>query len=273
MSFELQKRGALEYLTAGALDGTVHCFSTRLGGVSEGYLSSLNLGIHRGDRPANVLENYRILSQAVGFSIHDLVFPRQVHSDIVARVGRADRGQGLFFPVEPERDGLITNEPGVALVAFTADCTPILLYDPVRQAIGAVHAGWRGTAAGIVKNAVAQMVQAFGSRPEDIRAAIGPCISRCCFETDADVPEAMIQHLGPEAGTAIARRGEKYHVDLKALNQLWLRRAGVREIDISEDCTCCQPERFWTHRKVGGRRGSLAAIIMLKNSERKDDLP
>ena len=272
MSFQTIRQGELEYLCSDQIP-IPHCFSTRYGGVSQGDLSSLNLGIHRGDRPANVLENYRRLGQAVGFSVHDLVFCRQVHSAVVARVGRGERGQGLFFPVEQARDGIITNEPGVALTAFSADCTPVLLYDPVARAIGAVHAGWRGTAAGIVRSAVEQLQQAFGSRPADIRAAIGPCISQCCFETDADVPQAMLQALGDEAKPAIAQQGEKYHVDLKAINRLWLQRAGVEQIDISTDCTCCQPERFWTHRKVGNRRGSLAAIIMLPNPDGKDDAP
>jgi copper oxidase (laccase) domain-containing protein len=126
MSFSVQHRGSLEYLTSDALTGGAeHAFSTRLGGVSRGYLSSLNLGIHRGDVPARVLENYRILGAAVGFSVHDTVFTHQVHSDTVVRVGRQDRGMGLFLPVQEARDGLVTNEPGVALVVFSADCTPI----------------------------------------------------------------------------------------------------------------------------------------------------
>lgn len=265
MSFQVIRKGALEYLQSELLSGAVvHCFSTRLGGVSEGHLSALNLGIHRGDRPANVLRNYRILGDAVGFSLHDTVFTRQVHGVHVAQVGRAQRGQGLFLPVSEARDGLVTNEPDVALVVFSADCTPILLHDPVTGAVGAVHSGWRGTAQGIVLRAVEKMTAAFGARPEDIRAAIGPCISRCCFETHSDVPQAMLAQVGSEAHRAIFPHGEKYHVDLKEINRIWLQRAGVLQIDVSADCTCCQPERFWTHRKTGDARGSLAAVIMRK---------
>ena len=258
-----------EYLTSDLLGGTAHCFSTRRGGVSTGCLSSLNLGIHRGDAPENVLENYRRLGQAVGFAPEDLVFTRQTHTAIVHRVGRQDRGCGLFRPVLPERDGLITDEPGVALTVFSADCTPILFHDPAHHAIGAVHAGWRGTAQGIAARCVQLLRDAFGTDPSRLQAAIGPCIGRCCFETGPEVPEAMVNALGQEAACAITDdHNGKFHVDLKQLNVLWLRRAGVKHIDVCPDCTACQPERFWSHRKTGGQRGSLAGIIMLKEEQR-----
>lgn len=264
MEFYVNRSGALEYLTAPGLSGTAHCFSTRFGGVSGGVLSSLNLGMHRGDPEENVVENYRRLGDAVGFRPEDTVFTRQVHEAFVERVGREARGRGLFFPVETPCDGLITNEPGVALTVFSADCTPVLLYDPVKQAIGAVHAGWRGTAAQIPARAVEAMVREFGSAPEDLRAAIGPCIAQCCFETNADVPEAMRASFGEAAECAIRPVGEKYYVNLKELNAIALRRVGVTHIDIASECTACQPERFWSHRRVGGQRGSLAAVIMLR---------
>ncbi len=264
MSFYVNRAGTLEYLTSDLLQGTAHCFSTRFGGVSEGALASLNLGVHRGDRPANVLENYRILGRAVGFEPKQTVFTRQIHSDIVERVGRAQCGRGLIVPVEAGCDGLVTDEPGVALTVFSADCTPVLLYDPVKRVVGAVHAGWRGTAAGIAAKAAEKMQREFGCDPKNIRAAIGPCIAQCCFETDADVPAAMLNALGAEAEAAIRPAGEKYYVNLKECNAIWLRRAGVRQIDASADCTACQPERFWSHRRVGNRRGSLAAVIMLQ---------
>ena len=278
-----------EYLTSDAITGNVvHCFSTRHGGVSSGYLSSLNLGVHRGDDWNNVYENYRRLGAAVGFAPEQTVFTHQTHTDIVARVGAGDRGWGLFREVEPERDGLYTDEPGVALVCFSADCTPILLHDPVRHAAAAVHAGWRGTAKGIAARCVEAMVRDFGTDPADLQAAIGPCIGPCCFETGPEVRQAMLEALGEEAAQYIrparhserpeglaSRRSEesvppspdKYYPDLKQLNALWLRRAGVRNVDISADCTRCQPERFWSHRITGQARGSLAAVIMLKEKE------
>lgn len=253
-----------EYLSSDVFsNGVVHCFSTRRGGVSTGYLSSLNLGVHRGDDWKNVYENYRRLGAAVGFAPEQTVFTHQTHTDLVARVGAADRGWGLFREVEPERDGLYTDAPGVALVCFSADCTPILLHDPVRHAVAAVHAGWRGTAKGIAARCVEAMTRDFGTDPADLQAAIGPCIGPCCFETDANVPEAMLASLGSEAEPLIRQAGEKYFPDLKQINALWLHRAGVRTIDISRDCTRCQPDRFWSHRITGQARGSLAAVIML----------
>ena len=149
--------GSCEYLTADGI-GVPHCFTTRLGGVSEGHLASMNIGIHRGDKPENVMENYRILGNALGFSPEQLVLTTQTHTDKVLQVGREQQGAGLFSPELEECDGLITCQSGVGLVVFTADCTPILLHDPVTGAVGAVHAGWRGTAAAIGAKAVAAMV-------------------------------------------------------------------------------------------------------------------
>lgn len=268
MSVITNKVGTLEYLTAEGIT-VPHCFTTRFGGVSEGYLSSLNLGIHRGDDPRNVERNYEILGDALGFDIHDLVFTRQTHTDIVRVVDEENRGEGLFRDVEPECDALVTNTPGLVLAAFSADCTPILLHDTVTGAVGAVHAGWRGTVADIAGNAVRTMVREFGSRPEDIRAAIGPNIGVCCFETHEDVPNGVRAVLGEEAEAFIVLAGEKFRVDLKGVNAALLRRAGVRNIEISTDCTACRPDRFWSHRRVGNDRGSLAAVIVCEGGNNK----
>lgn len=264
MSIKNKRYGKVEYLKADGLK-VPHCFTTRIGGVSEGIFESMNLGYHRGDDPEKVAENYRILGHCIGFEIEDLVLTRQTHTDIVRKVGRADCN-GIDHRQYPECDGLITNEPGVGLVVFTADCTPILLHDPVTGAVGAVHAGWRGTAAGIVKNCVEAMVREYGSNPADICAAIGPNIGQCCFETDADVPDAMIAALGDDAKEFIEFWDGKYHVDLKEINGLWLERAGVRKIEISISCTACRPDRYWSHRIVGNDRGSQGAIIVCKGA-------
>ncbi len=263
MAFINEIHGKLEYLTSDLI-AVPHCFSTRLGGVSTGYLDSLNLGTSRGDSMENVLENYRILGNAVGFTPEDVVFTRQTHTNIVRKVSAENAGEGLFRPVEPECDALITNTPGLALAAFTADCTPILLWDRETGAVGAVHAGWRGTVADIAGNAVRAMCESYGCRPENISAAIGPNIGQCCFETDADVPEAVLQVLGAEGEQFITRTGDKYHVDLKGVNRILLHRAGVIAVDVSTECTACQPQRFWSHRVVGKNRGSMAAIIVCK---------
>ena len=238
-----------------------HGFTTRLGGVSSGVLSSLNLGFHRGDADENILENYRRLGSAIGFNPEGVVLTRQTHSDIVRTVTRADCA-GFDHRNYPECDGLVTNDPGVALVIFTADCTPLLFHDPVTGAVGAAHAGWRGTAQSIGARCVEAMVESFGCRPENVRAAIGPNIGACHFETDSDVPQAMLAAFGPEAERWIEKRGEKYHLDLKQINALSLRRAGVEHIDISDACTYCRHDVFWSHRYTHGQRGSQGAVIV-----------
>lgn len=265
MSIKAVKSGTLEYLVGEGI-GVPHCFTTRLGGVSEGCLESLNIGLHRGDFPENVEENYRILADALGFATKNLVMPRQVHSATVRTVTKNDH-IGLDHHMYPECDGLITNDPGTALLVFTADCTPVLLLDPVTGAVGAVHAGWRGTAADIAGKAVRKMVAEFGCEAKNIRAAIGPNIGPCCFETDRDVPEAMIAQFGKAAKAFIRPNGEKYFLDLKQINALALRRAGVHQIEISGDCTMCQNHRFWSHRAHGALRGSQGAIIVCKEGE------
>lgn len=267
MALETIRKGALEYLCAREI-AAPHGFTTRFGGVSQGYLDSLNIGIHRGDAWENVLKNYEILGEALGFDIHNLVLSHQTHTDIVRRVGRQEAGAGLFGPELEECDALITDEPGIALAIFTADCTPILLHDPVTGAVGAAHAGWRGTASGIAGKTVAAMQREFGCDPENIRAAIGPNIGFCCFQTDEDVPRAMGEAFGSAAEPFIRQQDEKYYVNLKAINELVLKQAGVQQVEISTDCTVCQSHRFWSHRITRGMRGSQGAIIVCKEGSR-----
>jgi len=262
MSMITKTHGSLEYLCCEEIS-VPHCFTTRLGGVSSGHLASLNIGAHRGDAPENVKRNYEILAGALGFETSNLVLTRQVHTDMIRPVTRRDAA-GLDHSAYPACDALITNDPGTALVVFTADCTPILLHDPVTGAVGAVHAGWRGTAADIAGKAVKAMASTYGCDPKNIRAAIGPNIGQCCFETDPDVPEAMLDTYGNAAKEYIRPAGIKSYVNLKGLNALSLRNAGVAQIAISSACTACEPDRFWSHRVTRGVRGSQGAIIVCK---------
>lgn len=264
MSIITKKQGQLEYLAAEGIT-VPHGFTTRYGGVSVGTQQSLNLAFGRGDTMENVEENLRRLAAAVGFDPEKLVMTRQIHSDIVRVVTEGDCA-GFCHRDYPECDALVTNTPGVTLLVFTADCTPLLFHDPVTGAVGAAHAGWRGTAQAIGVKTVETMAARFGCRPEDIHAAIGPNIARCHFETDADVPEAMVNAYGQEARRFIERRGEKYYLDLKEINALALRRAGVRHIEISDACTYCQCSRFWSHRASQGQRGSQGAVICCKEA-------
>lgn len=241
-----------------------HGFTTRLGGVSTGFLASMNLGIRRGDTPENIQKNYEILGKALGFAPEKSVFSVQVHGDVIRTVTERDWGKGLITNTDYECDGLITNVPGTALFVFSADCGTLLYHDPVTGAVGACHAGWRGTALGIARKTAEAMVKTYGCDPKNIRVALGPCISKCCFETDSDVPEAMLAALGEEANAFIEKNGEKYHVDLKGINKSFVMQAGISEenIDVTELCTACQPDIFWSHRRHGQERGSIGAVIV-----------
>lgn len=250
-----------------AAGGVIHGFSTRYGGVSEGYLSSLNLGPSRGDEPEKVRENFRRFTAALGADSTRMAMTRQVHGTDIHTVEPVDCKADPCLPERFDCDGLITDRSGVALVIFSADCIPVLLYDPKKRVICAVHAGWRGTTAGIARKAVEKMAADYGCDPAHILAAIGPGISRCHFETDRDVPDAVRAVLGEEdARRCVTDHGTgKYHVDLKRVNSILLQRAGVQEanITVDPDCTACSTEKYWSHRMVGGKRGSLAALLQL----------
>lgn len=250
-----------------AAGGVVHGFSTRLGGVSEGICASMNLGTTRGDEPDRVAENYRRFFAAIGASMDKLVMSNQVHGTQIRTALPSDYKTDLYTEEGYEVDGLITDEPGVALVIFSADCLPLLFYDPAKRVVCAVHAGWRGTVAGIASKAVDKMAGDYGCDRKNILAAIGPGISLCHFETHADVPDAVRAVLpGCEADACIQDHGTgKYHVDLKRVNAFLLRRAGLTEdhVTIDGDCTACLPEKYWSHRMMAGLRGSQAAVIQL----------
>lgn len=265
--FHTQSKKDITYLTADSLSGVCHGFSTRFGGVSPAPWDSLNLGVGRGDDIANVQENYHRFCAALGTDVNRVVLSKQIHEDVVRHVTEADAGKGLWRNRDyTSVDGMVTNAPHLPLVVFSADCNVILLHDPVRRAIGACHAGWRGTALGIVAKTVREMQRLFGCESTDIRAAIGPAIGQCCFETDQDVPEALRATLGSEVEPYITWDGRKYHIDLKSINALWLRKSGITSIDVCSDCTACHPDFYWSHRKQGNARGSQIAMISLEDA-------
>ena len=260
MSFLTHQNNSLLWLSSSLLDGQPvrHGFSTRLGGVSPAPWDSLNLGISRGDSDENVWENYRRFCAAVGVAPESTVFTQQTHSENIRQVTDQDAGKGLLHPRDyTDVDALITDCPGLSLVVFSADCGTILLFDPVHRAIGAVHAGWRGTAAGIAAKTALKMHDAFGTEPADLLCALGPSIGPCCFETDGDVPAA-------KADPFMTRRGKKWHIDLKGINAHWLQSLGVTSIDVCPHCTACRQELYWSHRKVGNARGAQIALLALE---------
>ena len=263
--FTQHTHNSILYLRSEVLGSVPHGFSTRPGGVSPGPWDSLNLGIGRGDDMDNVRENYRRFCAVLGLDEHRTVLSKQVHEDVVRHVTAEDSGKGLWRERDyTSVDGFVTDVPNLPLVVFSADCNVILLHDGIRHAIGACHAGWRGTALGIAAKTAREMVRLFGCDPKNIRAAIGPAIGQCCFETDEDVPEALRAALGAEAEPYMEKRGAKYHVDLKGINALWLRKAGVEAIDICDDCTACNPHLYWSHRRMGNDRGAQIAMIALE---------
>lgn len=241
-----------------------HAFTTRYGGVSRGEFASLNLGSNRGDDPEAVRENYRRVCALMGAGIDDCAVTKQVHGSEVRVVTKADR-HVCMSTVPYEADGLVTNERGLPIMCFIADCVPALLCDREHSVIAAVHCGWRSSVADILGETVKKMC-ALGAKPENIHAAMGAAIGRCCFETDDDVPEAVEKYLSGETQGLFDRRADgKTMVDLRAANAVRLRQLGLRaeNIDISPECTMCSHEKYWSHRYTKGRRGSQAAAIVL----------
>lgn len=244
-----------------------HGFSTRLGGVSTGIYESLNLGrLNLGDDPERVKENWRIFGAACGIDTTHFVHGKQVHGNTV-KIAAPEDAHGIAESGALEADGYVTNIPGLPLAVFTADCTPLLMHEPEAGVVAAIHCGWRSTAADIEAEAVRQM-QVLGAKPEAIRAAIGPCIRSCCFQTGPEVPAAMEALLSEPLGALCVpdeTEDGKYLLDLPGVVKRRLIQLGVRAENIDDlgVCTKCRPERFWSHRAMGLCRGSQANIIML----------
>ena len=269
MPFTEHNHNGLIYDTADGLSaagGIRHAFTTRHGGVSPAPFDTLNFADKRGDTAENLLENYRRLGLAAGFDGSRVVGCRQVHGDLVRIASEEHAGSILWDDRPYDADALVTNVANLPLVVFGSDCCTILLYDTLARCIGACHAGWRGTAKGIALKTAVSMMTFYGATPQTLHAAIGPSIGKCCFLTDDDVKEEFAQLLDPAIDEQITRAGGKYRIDLKAINRLWLLRAGLdpKHVEIHPDCTMCHPERYWSHRLMGERRGGMVGVISLE---------
>jgi hypothetical protein len=254
-------------------------FTTRQGGVGSTPYASLNCAYHVGDDPADVLNNRKFVAEKLGFPLESWTCGEQVHGKHVAVITAKERGKGLLDrqSAVQDTDGLVTNVPGVLLTSFYADCVPLYFYDPVQQAVGLAHAGWKGTVAGIAESMVEKMEQEYGSRRQDIHAAIGPSIGDCCYEVD----EAVMQHVRVwldhssgndeymnSASNQVYRSAGngKTMLNLKECNRHIMIKAGILpdHIECTTWCTSCNPELFFSYRKENGITGRMASWIGLE---------
>lgn len=269
---QIVTKGEVVYLTFPILDRTKlvkHGFSTRIGGVSEGMFSSMNLSFSRGDREEHVRENFRRMASALETDTECMVFSDQTHTTNVRIITQADRGKGIHSPLDyTDVDGLVTNERGVMLVTFYADCVPVFLVDTKHNAIGLCHSGWRGTVGKISQETLRVMKETYQTEAEDVIAAIGPSICQDCYEVSKDVILEVEKGFGREGMKELAYKKEngKYQLDLWRANEIALMQAGVPacRIQTTDICTCCNSRYLFSHRATAGRRGNLAAFLELK---------
>lgn len=269
-----QEKAGVEYLTFPAFSEfkeVKHAFSTRIGGVSEGIFSSMNLSFTRGDDKAAVYENYRRMATVLDCELKDFVCSDQTHTTNIRRVTRADGGKGVTREKDyTDIDGLITNEPGLILVTFYADCVPLYFVDPVNKAVGLAHSGWKGTVNRMGREMVLAMEEAFGTKPQDLWVAIGPSICQDCYEVSRDVAEQfMVAFPDEKLQTEIMYETiprEKYQLNLQRANAIIFEQCGIpkKQISVTDICTCCNPDYLFSHRASQGKRGNLAAFLGLR---------
>ncbi|HIS30516.1 MAG TPA: peptidoglycan editing factor PgeF [Candidatus Limivivens intestinipullorum] len=250
----------------------LHGFSTRLGGVSTEHLSSMNLSFTRGDDPERVRENYRRIAGSIGFRPEDMVLSAQTHTTHVRKVTEADRGMGFTRPLEyADVDGLMTNVPGIVLVGSFADCVPLYFIDPVEKVAALSHSGWKGTAHRMGRVTVEAMEREYGCRPENLYAVIGPSICRECYEVSEDVLMQIEAIIPEEQASKMYEKKEngRYQLDLWKVNEQILLDAGIpkEHIAVTDVCTCCNPEIFFSHRASRGQRGNMAAFLGIRRPE------
>ena len=243
-----------------------HAFSTRLGGVSKGIFESMNLSFQH-DKFDNVTENYRRMCDACGFEFDSLFASSQDHNTFVRVCTKDNCGVGIYKPKDIESvDALVTNEEGVTLVTYYADCTPLFFVDTKNKAIGLAHAGWRGTVGKIGAKVIETMVSNYKTDPKDVVCAIGPAISKCCYEVDKACADNFYALGLDDSKFVFEKEDGKFMIDLLETNRQILAQAGVKEdnITISDLCTKCNSDLLWSHRAINGKRGTMAAFMTIK---------
>lgn len=270
----IREKGEVCWLTYPQIDacGLVrHGFTTRLGGVSEGIWSSMNLSFTRGDKAEHVQENYRRIADAVGFPVEKIVCSDQTHTTNVEAVTAGRCGEGVLRPrTWSDVDGMVTNVPGVVLATFYADCVPLYFVDPVHRAVGLSHSGWRGTVGQIGAVTLRKMHDEYGTDPADVLAAVGPSICQDCYEVSADVAEAFEREFSGHEEEILTDKGNgKYQLDLWRANAIVLSEAGILQehLSVTDICTCCNPRLLFSHRASRGKRGNLGAFLSLRSGE------
>ena len=250
--------------------GLIHGIFTRHGGVSPATWGSLNAGSRVWDTRASVAENIRRAVESLGRKSVSLAAVRQVHGSDVRVVTGGLGGAGLLQRADPERipaqdplsesDAMVSSDPEVTLFMRFADCVPILFFDPVRRAAGMAHAGWRGTVRKVAANTVRRMVAAFGSRPRDILAGIGPAICAEHYEVGAEVVEAFEESFAGLGLGALLKESNRPRLDLSGANRLLLQAEGLRDIEVSAECTAESRGQWYSHRAEGGKTGRFMAL-------------
>ena len=273
MKMEQNREGEIEYLTFPLLDRTgmvKHLFSTRIGGVSKGIYSTMNLSYTRGDDKEAVDENYRRIAKVLQCDVGDIVCSDQTHTVNLRVVSGQDRGKGIIKPKDyTDIDGLLTDEPGIVLATFYADCVPLYFVDTKKKAIALAHSGWRGTVARMGRCVTEMMREVYDTDPADLVAAIGPSICQECYEVSEDVADAFAQEFrgfGQADEILLSKGGGKYQLDLWRANEIVLTEAGIPEskIQVTDLCTCHNSEYLFSHRASQGRRGNLGAFLGLR---------
>lgn len=258
----------LTYNSLSEINFINHAFSTRLGGVSAGEFTSMNMAFNRGDNPESVTENYKRICKSAGFDFDSLTASAQDHNTFVRAVTSENKGVGIYKPRDLQSvDALITNEKGVTLVTYYADCTPLFFVDTKQKAIGLAHAGWRGTVGRIGEKVVNKMTELYGTNPADIVAAIGPAISVCCYEVDKPCADNFYALSDLDSSRFVFPKDNgKYMIDLLETNRQILVAAGVKNenITVSDVCTNCNSELLWSHRATKGKRGTMSAFMCIK---------
>lgn len=234
------------------------CFTTRHGGVSKPPYTTANLAFHVGDDSGDVLDNHDLLAQLIGFERNKLIHMRQIHSDRVLVVDKA-----MNFDTPPQCDALITNQPDTPLMVMSADCTPILLFDPIGRVIGAVHAGRAGALSAILPKTIQRMAQTYGTRIEDVRISMGPSIHGCCYEINPKIAAEAEEKGYPEA---LRHEGEKLFLDVNTVLLQQLHAMGIisGQIEVINECTACRCDIYFSYRADQQHTGRIAGVIVLR---------